>query len=108
LAEKTRSPVLVPRPLVSELPVIQEQGKNFVSAASAAKNTRIWFYSAAQLHSAPHDARESRVTRGNYGILLDGDAGYDNGLNRRTAPGTAHADKARSQRGMSSLEVACW
>jgi len=64
---------------------------------AAPKNTRIWFYSAAQIDSAAHDAPESRLTPGNYGIPLDGDAGYDNGLNRRTAPGTAHADKGRSE-----------
>jgi mannose-6-phosphate isomerase-like protein (cupin superfamily) len=64
---------------------------------AASKTTRIWFYSAAQIESAAHDAPESRLTPGNYGISLDGDAGYDNGLNRRTAPGTAHADKGRSE-----------
>lgn len=59
---------------------------------AARNNMRIWFYSAAQIDSAAHSAPESRLTPGNYGVALDGDAGYDNGINRRTAPGTAHAD----------------
>ena len=60
---------------------------------ASGKSRRIWFYSAAQIDSAAHNAPESRLTPGNYGVPLDGDAGYDNGINRRTGPGTAHADK---------------
>jgi mannose-6-phosphate isomerase-like protein (cupin superfamily) len=64
---------------------------------AAPKSTGIWFYSAAQIESAAHEAPESCLSPGNYGIPLDRDAGYDNGLNRRTAPGTAHADTGRSE-----------
>ena len=64
---------------------------------AAANNRRIWFYSAAQIDLAAHNAPESRLSPGNYGVSLDGDAGYDNGLNRRTAPGGAHADKGRTE-----------
>jgi mannose-6-phosphate isomerase-like protein (cupin superfamily) len=63
----------------------------------ARNNTRIWFYSAAQIDSAAHNAPGSRLTPGNYGVSLDSNAGYDNGINRRTAPGTAHADKGWSE-----------
>lgn len=60
-------------------------------------DTRVWFYSAAQLDSAEHNAPEYG-TPGNHAVVLERDAMHDNGLNRRTAaPGTAHADKGWSE-----------
>lgn len=93
--------ITIPAGVPQRIPSTERNGLDYMlvkfhaarDTDAAANNRRIWFYSAAQIDLAAHNAPESRLTPGNYGVSLDGDAGYDNGLNRRTAPGGAHADK---------------